>query len=172
LPNLGGNRPKERIGGAEPRGRICGTKDSICGKHEFMVPISSGPFDHGAILGLVALIGFVTAAWILRRRYPLASFGIFAFLLLLAPTSSFIPAQDAFAEHRLYLPFLGLILFHTSRKDESPFAGTTSILAAARAPQHRLDRGVTNPSELSSQPVQSKAWQRAILASPTLRNHS
>jgi hypothetical protein len=32
------------------------------------------------------------------------------FLLLLAPTSSVIPILDVFAEHRLYLPFLGLTL--------------------------------------------------------------
>jgi Tfp pilus assembly protein PilF len=74
------------------------------------VPISTGPLDRWAILGMVSLIVLVAAAWARRRRYPLASFGIVTFLLLLAPTSSFIPAQDAFAEHRLYLPFLGLAL--------------------------------------------------------------
>ena len=36
----------------------------------------------------------VAAAWIYRKRWPLASFGVFVFLLLLAPTSSFVPIRD------------------------------------------------------------------------------
>jgi Flp pilus assembly protein TadD len=32
------------------------------------------------------------------------------FLLLLAPTSSFVPIADPYAERRLYLPFIGLLL--------------------------------------------------------------
>jgi tetratricopeptide (TPR) repeat protein len=32
------------------------------------------------------------------------------FLLLLAPTSSFVPIRDVLAERRVYLPFLGLLL--------------------------------------------------------------
>ncbi|HEX5432055.1 MAG TPA: tetratricopeptide repeat protein, partial [Bryobacteraceae bacterium] len=42
--------------------------------------------------------------------WRLASFGIFTFLLLLAPTSSIVPIQDVLAERRLYLPFIGLAL--------------------------------------------------------------
>jgi Tfp pilus assembly protein PilF len=74
------------------------------------IPISHGPFDHGAIFGLAALAALVVAAWVYRKRWPLASFGVFMFLLLLAPTSSFIPIRDVLAEHRMYLPFLGLVL--------------------------------------------------------------
>jgi len=74
------------------------------------IPISHGPFDQGAILGLAALAALVVAAWVYRKRWPLASFGVFMFLLLLAPTSSFIPIRDVLAEHRMYLPFLGLVL--------------------------------------------------------------
>ena len=74
------------------------------------IATSQGPFDHGAILGLVALIAALAAAWIWRKRFPLASFGVLVFLLLLAPTSTIIPIRDPLAEHRLYLPFLGLLL--------------------------------------------------------------
>ncbi|HLX43331.1 MAG TPA: tetratricopeptide repeat protein [Bryobacteraceae bacterium] len=74
------------------------------------IPISRGLFDQGAIFGLLALIALVAAAWIYRERYPLASYGIFVFLLLLSPTSSVVPIQDVLAEHRLYLPFIGLAL--------------------------------------------------------------
>lgn len=74
------------------------------------IPISHGPFDHGAIFGLAALAAVAVAAWIYRKRWPLASFGVFMFLLLLAPTSSFIPIHDVLVEYRMYLPFLGLVL--------------------------------------------------------------
>ncbi|MGH9558669.1 MAG: tetratricopeptide repeat protein [Bryobacteraceae bacterium] len=74
------------------------------------VAVSTGPLNHGAIFGLIALIALIAAAWIYRKRFPLASFGVFVFLLLLAPTSSFAPIKDVMAEHRLYLPFLGLAL--------------------------------------------------------------
>jgi tetratricopeptide (TPR) repeat protein len=74
------------------------------------VPLSAGLLDHGAIFGLIALLALAAAAWIYRKRWPLASFGIFVFLLLIAPTSSVIPIRDVLAERRVYLPFLGLIL--------------------------------------------------------------
>src|SRR4029077_5084620 len=38
-----------------------------------------------------------------------ASYGWFVFLILIAPTSSFVPIRDPFAERRLYLPFIGLL---------------------------------------------------------------
>jgi protein O-mannosyl-transferase len=72
--------------------------------------LSSSILDHGAILGLVALLVLGAAAWFFRKRWPLASFGIFTFLLLLAPTSSVIPITDVVAEHRMYLPLIGLVL--------------------------------------------------------------
>jgi protein O-mannosyl-transferase len=74
------------------------------------VAVSRTLLDHGAIFGFAALIGLVAAAWIYRKRWPLAAFGIFMFLLLLAPTSSFVPILDVSAERRMYLPFLGLTL--------------------------------------------------------------
>lgn len=74
------------------------------------VPISHGLLDHGAAFGLAALAALAAAAWIWRKREPLASFGVFVFLLLLAPTSSIVPIRDPLAERRMYLPILGLIL--------------------------------------------------------------
>ena len=74
------------------------------------IPVSHTLIDHGAIAGLVGLLAVVGAAWIYRKRWPLAAFGVFVFLLLLAPTSSFVPIRDVLAERRVYLPFLGLLL--------------------------------------------------------------
>ncbi len=73
------------------------------------VPISRSLLDHGAIFGLVALIAVSVLAWMYRRRFPLASYGWFTFLILVAPTSSFVPIKDPLAERRLYLPFIGLL---------------------------------------------------------------
>lgn len=76
--------------------------------HDF--PISRSVFDHGALFGLIALIAVTSAAWIWRRRFPLAVYGWFVFLLLLAPTSSIVPIQDVLVERRVYLPFIGITL--------------------------------------------------------------
>lgn len=74
------------------------------------IDISRSIISHGAIIGLAALIAVSVLAWIYRRRFPIASYGWFVFLILLAPTSSFAPLRDPMAERRLYLPFIGLLL--------------------------------------------------------------
>lgn len=74
------------------------------------VPISRSILAHGAIVGLVALVTVSVSAWIYRRRFPIGSYGWFVFLILIAPTSSFVPILDPMAERRLYLPFIGLLL--------------------------------------------------------------
>jgi protein O-mannosyl-transferase len=76
--------------------------------HDF--PISRSLMDHGAVFGLIALIAVGVAAWIFRRAYPLASYGYFAFLILLAPTSSVVPIRDVLVERRVYLAFFPLAL--------------------------------------------------------------
>jgi tetratricopeptide (TPR) repeat protein len=73
-------------------------------------PMSKTIFDRGAIIGLIALLALAGLAWRYRRTYRLASFGFFTYLLLMAPTSSFLPIRDAIAERRLYLSMLGLLL--------------------------------------------------------------
>ncbi len=72
--------------------------------------ISRGLFDEGAIFGLAALVVLIGAAWYLRKRFALASYGILAALLMFSPTSSIVPILDAVVERRLYLPMLGLVL--------------------------------------------------------------
>ena len=70
--------------------------------------ISFTIFDHGAVIAGAFLLGAVVAAWIWRKKYPLASYGLLVFLLLLAPTSSIIPIRDTLIERRMYLPLIGL----------------------------------------------------------------
>jgi len=76
---------------------------------DYDFPISHNVLEHGAIFGLIGLLAVSVAAWIYRRKFPLASYGWFTFLILLAPTSSFVPIRDPMAERRLYLPFIGLL---------------------------------------------------------------
>ena len=66
--------------------------------------------DYVAILGLAAVLLLVGAAIYFRRCYPLASYGFLVYLLLMAPTSSFVPIKDPLAERRLYLPMIGMLL--------------------------------------------------------------
>ncbi|MGA2325122.1 MAG: tetratricopeptide repeat protein [Bryobacteraceae bacterium] len=72
--------------------------------------VSHNLLEHGAVLGLIGLAALAAAAVYFRRRYPLASYGYFVFLILLAPTSSVLPIIDPIAERRMYLPILGLLL--------------------------------------------------------------
>jgi protein O-mannosyl-transferase len=59
---------------------------------------------------LTVLTAVTAVAFYLRRRYPVACFGWFLFLIVLAPTSSIVPINDAQVERRMYLPLVGLIL--------------------------------------------------------------
>jgi len=73
-------------------------------------PISRTILDHGALAGLIVLLALAAAAWHFRRRFPLAGFGFFTYLVLMAPTSSILPIKDPVAERRLYFSMLGLLL--------------------------------------------------------------
>lgn len=73
-------------------------------------PVTKAPGDGLAWLGLAGLAALVAAAFAWRRRYPLATLGALALLVLLAPTSSVIPIDDRLAERRVYLGFVGVAL--------------------------------------------------------------
>ena len=63
---------------------------------------------------VLAVILLIAAAIFYRRRFPLASYGFLAYMLLLAPTSSFVPISDPVAERRLYLPMIGILIAVTA----------------------------------------------------------
>jgi protein O-mannosyl-transferase len=73
-----------------------------------------GPFHLGiareyVVPALVATVALVAITGCVRR-HPAAVFGIIAFLLVLAPTSTVLPiVTEVMAEHRLYLALAGLI---------------------------------------------------------------
>ncbi len=108
------------------------------------LPITKAPGDVLSWLGLAGLLTLAGAAFVYRRRYPLATLGILTTLILLTPTSSIIPIDDAMAERRLYLGFIGLAMvaaeaawrFGIDRGKVAALAGVAAIfglLTAARA---------------------------------------
>jgi len=125
------------------------------------VPLSADVLDHGAIFGLVALLILAAGAWIYRKRWPLASFGILVFLLLIAPTSSVIPIRDVLAERRVYLPFLGLILIVLEPLRRLQFQQAVGVCAAALLACTVL---TYQRSEVWSTPL--ALWQDSVNKSP------
>jgi tetratricopeptide (TPR) repeat protein len=101
-------------------------------------PISRTILDRGAVFGLAALAGLTAAAWHYRKRFPLAGYGYFLFLVLLLPTSSILPIKDPVADRRMYLPMIGLILIaidflervKINRKTLTTVCGVTLLAAA------------------------------------------
>jgi len=102
---------------------------------DYDFPISMNILSHGAIFGLAALLAMCGVAWRYRRQYPLASFGWFAFLLLMAPTSSILPIRDPIAERRMYLALPGLLLIAMEALRQPRFSRTAlaGVLAAVCA---------------------------------------
>ncbi len=118
------------------------------------IAIARGPTDAAALLGCVALVGVSVCAWIWRKRFPLAAYGWFVTLLLLAPTSSVIPIRDVYAERRLYLPFFGLLLIvcdllrRVKLRTGALAAALTGLLLVEAAVAHQRDDAWANPVAL------------------------
>lgn len=94
--------------------------------------ISHTILEHGALFYLAALVALVTLCIAWRRRYPLACFGLFMTLVLLAPTSSIVPIVDPLVERRMYLPLIGLILIGceiASHVRVRPLTGYATVVA-------------------------------------------
>lgn len=77
---------------------------------DYDFPLSHNLAEHGALIALAGLLLLAIAAFLFRKLYPFAAYGFLAFLLLLSPTSSFVPINDVLVERRLYLPLFALIL--------------------------------------------------------------
>ena len=90
---------------------------------DWQFPVSTSLLEPRTALAFAAIGGLLCgAAWLWwyssrRARDPevrslsrLTAFGILWSFLLLSPTSSFVPIIDVIAEHRLYLPSLGIFL--------------------------------------------------------------
>jgi Tfp pilus assembly protein PilF len=124
------------------------------------ISLSTGPAP-AAIFGLIAILAVAVAAWVYRKRWPLASFGVFVFLLLIAPTSSVIPIRDVLAERRVYLPFLGLILIVLEPlrrlRFEQAVGASAAVLVACTVLTYQRSDVWSTPLNL---------WQDSVAKSP------
>lgn len=77
---------------------------------DYLFPISRSPLEYGAIFYWAAIAAAAVAAFVYRKRTPLISLGVLLFLVLLMPTSSILPIQDAAVERRVYLSSIGLLI--------------------------------------------------------------
>ena len=129
--------------------------------HDF--PVSKSILDRGAIGYLICLAALAVLAWKYRREFPLASYGFFGFLILLAPTSSVVPIQDVLVEHRVYLPFICLLLITVEflRRWKVGRGAMIATLGAVLAVAGTLSY---QRNELWGNPV--ALWQDAVDKSP------
>ncbi len=127
------------------------------------LPTSKTIFDHGAIFYLIGLLVLAGVAWKYRREYPLASYGFFGYLILLAPTSSVVPIQDTLVEHRVYLPFICLLLITVEflRRWKVSHGATVATLSAVLLVAGGLSY---QRNELWASPV--SLWQDSANKSP------
>lgn len=72
----------------------------------------TNPFDTRVLAGVVfiAVLLWLAFRWSKKKETRMASFGIFWFFLALAPTSSFVPFAEVLNDHRIFFPFIGLIM--------------------------------------------------------------
>lgn len=130
---------------------------------DYDFPISHSLADHLSWLCLLILLALTAAAWIYRRRFPLASFGFLLFLVLLAPTSSIVPIRDVLVERRMYLPIFALTLavidVLRNRPIERTALATGFTLIAAL-----LGLLAWNRNQVWASPI--ALWQNSVEGSP------
>jgi len=125
---------------------------------DYQFPVSHSLTEHGAVIGLLGLAAISVLAWIWRRRFPLASFGWFTFLIMIAPTSSVVPIADALVERRMYLPFLGLAFIVAEAAIRYPRKGVMAAVLLVCAFLAYQRNGVYTSSVAM--------WQDAIMGNP------
>ncbi len=113
--------------------------------------------------GLAGLLATAAAAWRLRKRFGVISYGVFVFFLLLAPTSSVVPIKDTLVERRLYLPMVGVLLAAAGllarwRARRAALAGAlAAVVLVAGAVAYRRNLVWTDPVVL---------WEDTVRKSP------
>lgn len=113
-------------------GWIVAPRRAALGFHHDDVAIAQWPPDTATALAIVALCAVLVTAWRMRRRAPLAAFGVLLFFAGHALESS-IFALELMFEHRNYLPAIGicLTLAAVSAKGLAPRRATLLLASMA-----------------------------------------
>jgi len=128
-------------------------------------PAAAGFLQTRALLATAVIVAGVALALWQRRQRPWLAFGAAWFLILLAPSSSFVPLKETMAEHRAYLAGWGLIfagvmalrpLLARRPRTAGAMAAVTVLLLTAGT--HLRNR--TWDSEIS-------LWQNAVERNPS-----
>ncbi|HPQ81889.1 MAG TPA: tetratricopeptide repeat protein, partial [bacterium] len=77
---------------------------------DYSVPVIASALEARAILFALLHAGVLAFAFASLRKRRAVSFGIFLFYVSLAVESGLIPIRDLCVEHRMYLPYSGIIL--------------------------------------------------------------
>lgn len=73
-------------------------------------PLARTPLALDVLLPFIGLVGLAVLAVRVRRTHPFFAFAFLFMLLVLAPTSSFMPLADITVERRMYIPLAGFAL--------------------------------------------------------------
>jgi hypothetical protein len=129
--------------------------------HEARVVTSAA--DPIGLAAFAAIGGLAAAAFALRRRAPLAAFGVVWFIATLLPVCAIVVPSEGMAEHRLYVPTAGLVLTAAAllarpiaRRRVARLVGYGVLIACAIATGRRGDAW--------SDPV--AAWRKAAALEP------
>lgn len=77
---------------------------------EYYWPVVSSLSSPRAWTPLLMLSGMLGTSLYIFRTRCIALFGLVCFCLYLVPESTFVPLEDIIFEHRVYLPFLGILI--------------------------------------------------------------
>lgn len=74
------------------------------------IPPETTIFDGSTTLAVLIIAGLITTSLWGRKRWPVVSFGILWYFIVLLPTSSIFPIGDAAVERHVYIPAIGFSL--------------------------------------------------------------
>ncbi|HEY4177022.1 MAG TPA: hypothetical protein VGM90_09335 [Kofleriaceae bacterium] len=125
------------------------------------------------VLGVITIVGLAAAAWMCRKRWPVATLGIVVFGVTIAPTSNILYTGllTLVSERFLYLPFIGLAWIAgdlAARSRQARFAVAAVIVLFAILSWHRsadyVDESAFWARELTLHPTSREARQYRFAA--------
>lgn len=98
------------------------------------IPPETTIFDGSTILAVLIIASLIAASLWGRKRWPVVSFGILWYFIVLLPTSSIFPIGDVAVERHVYIPAIGFSLaagyLLAKAKDKISFKALLPVYAA------------------------------------------